>query len=92
MVALSHPASTPGRRFAACSPTFDAVFLGENLLPLLVLAIGAAMVVGTGFALVRPPDAPSEGDLHRAPLGRSVVFIVIGALASMWAIATLLAG
>lgn len=31
--------------------------LGDNLLPLLVLALGGAMVVGYGLALVRPPAA-----------------------------------
>lgn len=65
--------------------------LGENLLPLLVLAIGGAMAVGHVVALVRPPDRPqSEGDLARAPVGRSVLFIVIGAVASIWALASLL--
>lgn len=65
--------------------------LGENLLPLLVLAIGGAMTVGNVVALLRPPERPhSEGDLARAPLGRSLLFVVIGAVASIWALASLL--
>ena len=68
------------------------MFLGEDLLPLLVLALGAAMVVGNGLALVRPPAQPREGELSRAPAGRSVVMIVIGAVAAVWALASLLSG
>jgi hypothetical protein len=65
------------------------VFLGEDLLPLLVLALGAAMVVGNGLAVVRPPAKAKEGDLAKAPVGRSVVMIVVGVVAVVWAIATL---
>jgi hypothetical protein len=65
------------------------VFLGEDLLPLLVLALGAAMVVGNGLAVVRPPAKAKEGELSKAPIGRSVVMIVVGLVAVIWAIATL---
>jgi hypothetical protein len=65
------------------------VFLGEDLLPLLVLALGAAMVVGNGLAVVRPPAKAKEGELERAPVGRSVVMIVVGLVAVIWALATL---
>lgn len=69
-----------------------AVF-GDNLLAWLVLAIGGAMAVGNVVALVRPPErARHEADLEAAPLWRSVVFIVVGALASLWALASLIAG
>jgi hypothetical protein len=68
------------------------VFLGEDLLPLLVLALGAAMVVGNGMALLRPPASPKEGELERAPVGRSVVMIAVGFLAGIWALASLLTG
>ena len=69
------------------------MFLGENTLVLLILALGAAMVVGNAMAMVKPPEAPrKEGDLQRAPITRSVVMIVIGLTASMWAIASLLTG
>jgi hypothetical protein len=64
--------------------------LGEDLLPLLVLALGGAMAVGNLVALVRPPERPrEEGDLTRAPLARSVLFVAIGLVASLWAIASL---
>lgn len=68
------------------------MFLGEDLLPLLVLALGAAMVVGNGIALVRPPATPREGELGKAPPARSLVMIVVGLLASVWAVASLVSG
>jgi len=34
------------------------MFLGDDLLPWLVLAIGGALAVGTTLALVRPPRNP----------------------------------
>lgn len=66
------------------------MFLGDDLLPLLVLALGAAMVMGNGLALVRPPDQPRQGELERAPAGRSVLMIGIGLLATSWALASLI--
>lgn len=68
------------------------MFLGEDLLPLLVLALGAAMAFGNGLALLRPPAAPKEGELERAPVGRSIVMMAVGLLAAIWALASLLAG
>jgi hypothetical protein len=68
------------------------MFLGEDLLAYLVLALGAAMAVGSLMALVRPPETPKDGELARAPLSRSVVMIVIGSVAAIWAVASLLAG
>jgi hypothetical protein len=68
------------------------VFLGDNLLPYLVLAIGAALVFGNGMALVRPPKDVKKGELARAPVGRSVVMIAIGTVAAVWALASLVAG
>ena len=66
--------------------------LGDDLLAWLLLAFGAALVVGNALALVRPPQ-PKPGELdetpERPPLGRSVTMIVIGAVASVWAIASL---
>ena len=65
------------------------VFLGADLLPLLVLAIGGALVVGNGMALIRPPKEHDEGDLPRAPLARSLTMALVCLIASVWAIATL---
>lgn len=68
------------------------MFLGEDLLAWLVLALGAAMAVGSAMALTRPPDRPREGELASAPLGRSLVMIAVGAVAAVWALASLVAG
>ena len=70
----------------------DAVFLGEDLLAYLVLAIGGAMAVGSIMAIVRPPDEVREGDLEAAPVGRSIAFAVVGAVGAIWALASLVAG
>jgi hypothetical protein len=68
------------------------VLLGEDLLAYLVLAIGGAMAVGSIAALVKPPAKRTEGDLDRAPLGRSVAFALIGLVGAIWALASLVAG
>lgn len=67
-------------------------FLGEDLLAYLVLAIGGALFVGNVLALVRPPERCDEGDLARAPVGRSVAMAVLGLVAAVWALASLVAG
>ena len=61
---------------------------GDDLLPLLLIAIGGALAIGTVIALVRPPKNPKTGDLHRPPLGRSVVMIALGAIAAIWGLAS----
>ncbi|MCU1447917.1 MAG: hypothetical protein JWP02_87 [Acidimicrobiales bacterium] len=66
-----------------------SLFLGNDLLAWLVLALGGAMAVGNVLALVRPPERAREGDLPRAPVARSLVMLVIGAVAALWAIASL---
>lgn len=68
------------------------MFLGEDLLAWLVLAIGGALCVGNVLALIRPPEAPKEGELERAPIGRSVVMAVVGGIAAIWALASLIGG
>lgn len=66
------------------------MFLGENLLPLLTLAVGGGLAAGTLAALVRPRDEQRDGELERPPLGRSLIQIAIGTTVSIWAIASLL--
>ena len=68
------------------------MFLGDNLLPYLVLALGGALLVGNGLALLRPPPAPKDGELERAPVARTAVMMVIGLVATIWAVASLVAG
>ena len=65
------------------------MFLGENILGWLLLALGGAMAVGNAPALVRPPRQRDDGDRVRPPVWRSVLYIVLGTVAALWAIASL---
>ena len=65
------------------------MLLGNDLLPFLVLALGAALVFGNGLALARPPKEVKKGELERAPVARSAVMIGIGFVAAIWALASL---
>ena len=63
---------------------------GPDLLVWIVLALGAAMVVGNLLAILRPPPRPKDAkDLATAPVARSIVMAVIGAVAAIWALASL---
>lgn len=69
------------------------MFLGQDLLVWLVLAIGGAMAAGNLMAVVRPPEKKiAEDDLEEAPLVRSLAFVAVGLVASIWAIASLIGG
>lgn len=69
------------------------VFLGEDLLPFLVLAFGGALFVGNLLAVVRPPQQQlDETHLERAPVVRSLSFALVGLVAAIWAIASLVSG
>jgi hypothetical protein len=67
------------------------IFDVDAIFAQLALALGAALVVGNGYALVmarrgvRPANA--EGDLRR---DRAWFLIAVGALISVWGLATLL--
>ena len=68
------------------------MFLGEDLLAWLVLAIGAALAVGNALALIRPLETKrNDADLAQAPKGRAIAYIVVGVIAAVWGLATLLA-
>lgn len=68
------------------------MFLGEDLLQWLLLALGGALFVGNVTAIVRPPERHDEGSLERAPTGRSLLYAALGLVAAIWALATLIAG
>lgn len=73
--------------------TLTRVFLGDDLLPFLVLAFGGALFVGNLLAVVKPPERQlDEGHLERAPVARSLSFALIGLIAAIWAIASLVSG
>ncbi len=65
------------------------MFPVEDLLPLLVLALGGAMVVGPFLALVRPRPEVKEGELERPPVARSLAFMAVGLVAATWAVVSL---
>jgi hypothetical protein len=69
------------------------VFLGDDLLAWLVLALGGALFVGNVVAIIKPPDGPREqGTFDRAPLARSLGMALVGLVGAVWALATLIAG
>ena len=65
-------------------------FLGEDFWPWMILAFGAAMVVGNALALLRPPEGEDAGG-RRPSVGRAVVLIAVGLAAAAWGLASLLA-
>ena len=72
------------------SSTSFSPFLGNDLLAYLVLAIGAALVVGNVAAIIRPPvQARKDDDLERAPIARSLIMAGLGLIAAIWALASL---
>ena len=69
------------------------MFLGDDLLAWLVLALGGALFVGNVAAIVRPRAEPRDaGELERAPVGRSLLMGALGLLAAVWALASLVSG
>lgn len=69
------------------------MFLGDDLLAWLVLALGGALFVGNIVAIIKPPERPrEEGELERAPLSRSLGMALVGLVGAVWALATLVAG
>lgn len=70
-----------------------AMFLGEDLLAWLVLALGGALFAGNLLAVVKPPERQrDEANLERAPVVRSLVMAAIGFVAAAWALGSLIAG
>jgi hypothetical protein len=68
----------------------ETLLLGDDLIVWILLAMGGALFVGNVMALVRPPAGPrDEGDLERAPRGRSVFMASIGFVVAVSALAAL---
>ena len=66
------------------------MFLGDDLLAWLVLAVGGALFIGNVVAVVRPPAKPQDDALERAPVARSLLMAAIGLVGAVWALATLI--
>jgi len=69
------------------------MFLGDDLLAFLALALGGALFAGNIVAIIKPPARQrEEGNLERAPIGRSLVYAGLGFVVAVWALATLIGG
>lgn len=66
----------------------------DQVLRELLVAVGGALFVGNLLALVRRRrEAPAAGaDLAEAPIGRTVLYLVIGLVVMVWGIGSLVAG
>ena len=80
--------SSAGSASANSSP----MFLGDDLIPYLVLAFGGALLVGNVGAMLRPRQPADGGAPARAPARRAVPLALVGLVAAIWALATLMAG
>ena len=66
------------------------MFLGQDLLAWLVLALGGALATGNFLALVKPPPTKAgDDDYERAPVLRTVLMGAVGLIAALWALASL---
>lgn len=65
----------------------------DQVLRELLAAVGAALFIGNLLALVRRRQEGSPGrepeDLERAPTIRTVVYLVLGFVVMVWAIASI---
>ena len=63
----------------------------DEVLRELLVAMGAALFLGNLLALVRrrTPAAEDGDTLARAPLARTVAYLLIGLLVALWGIASL---
>ena len=69
------------------------MFLGEDLILWLLLALGGALFAGNLMAVVKPRQHQPDDDLlERAPVGRSLLYAGLGLVAAIWALASLIAG
>ncbi len=67
------------------------MFLGKDLIVWMLLALGGALFAGNLMAVVRPPAGPKQdGDLERAPRGRSLTMAAIGLVVALAALAALI--
>lgn len=67
------------------------MFLGEDIIVWLLLALGGALFIGNLMAVVRPPVVQrNEGELSEAPKARSLTMAAIGLIVAIAALAALL--
>ena len=66
------------------------MFFGENFIEWMLLAFGGAMAVGNLAALIRPPKVLQQDNLSKAPLWRSLSYVIVGVVVVVWALAGLI--
>jgi len=67
------------------------MFLGNDLIVWLLLALGGALFAGNVMALVRPPQGPrNDDDLPVAPRSRSITMAAIGFVVAIAALAAII--
>ncbi len=65
----------------------------DDLLAQMILAVGAAMVLGNGFAIYQHKRGQHpKGETGEFRAGRAAWLFGVGALITVWGIASLLAG
>jgi hypothetical protein len=70
-----------------------AMVLGEDFIVWMLLALGGAMFLGNLMAVVRPREVRhADGDLDRAPRGRSIAMALLGLVVAIAAAGSLIAG
>ena len=71
-------------------PVVD-IFDFENLFPQLVVALGAALLIGNGLAFFkhRRGETPKEVEDAQFRPGRVIFLMVVGALLTTWGAVTL---
>ena len=70
----------------------DFFLFDDQLLAWLLLAFGAAMVVGNLAAVFRPPPPDPDGlPVERPSMSRIAALVAIGLLATIWAVSSLVA-
>ena len=69
------------------------MFLGEDIVVWLLLAMGGALFAGNVMALVRPPESRRDDtDLETAPRSRSIAMALVGFAVAVVALVSLIAG
>ncbi len=71
----------------------EQLFLGDNLLPWLLFAVGSALAVANIALLIRPPRVdprdPNSPRRESPPMTKVAPMIVLGLILAIWAAASL---
>jgi hypothetical protein len=62
----------------------------DDLLAQMILAVGAAMVIGNGFAILQHARGKDEERAAAFRAGRAWWFVAVGLLITLWGVASLL--